>query len=325
MTQHPRPGVADGVGGGLALVVDDLACPLDGRPLRLVTGRVTCAADHSFDVARQGYVHLLPGPAPAAADTASMVAARAALQDAGHHRPLSEALASTVADAVAGSAGEAAASLARPAGAGEEAGGVAGVGEPRPAGGLVVDVGAGPGAHLAAVLDALPGTRGLAVDLSRYAARRAARRHPRAAAVVADVWRGLPIRTGAAQVVLDVFAPRHPEELARVTRPDGLLVVVTPGAQHLAPLVDELGLLRPAAGKTDHLDVALQDGFVLRDRWDLRWERALDPAAVQALVASGPSAHHVPPARVDRWLASAPLPVHVVFAATCSLYGRREG
>jgi 23S rRNA (guanine745-N1)-methyltransferase len=56
--------------------------------------------------------------------------------------------------------------------------------------GLVVDVGAGTGHHLAAVLDALTAHHGVALDVAKAAARRAARAHPRAAAVVCDVWRG---------------------------------------------------------------------------------------------------------------------------------------
>ncbi|MEP4394915.1 putative RNA methyltransferase, partial [Marinobacter sp.] len=37
-----------------------LACPLDGEPLSQADTCWRCPAGHSFDVARQGYLHLLP-------------------------------------------------------------------------------------------------------------------------------------------------------------------------------------------------------------------------------------------------------------------------
>ena len=63
-------------------------------------------------------------------------------------------------------------------------------------------------------------------------------------AVVADSWARLPVLDAALDRVLVVFAPRNGPEIARVLRPGGLLVVVTPAADHLAELVGPLGLLR---------------------------------------------------------------------------------
>jgi SAM-dependent methyltransferase len=171
-------------------VLDQLACPVCGEGLARRDATLRCRNGHSFDVARQGYVNLLTGAVPAGlGDSAAMVAARADFLAAGHYRPITEALV-------------------------------------RAAGGArrIVDVGAGPGHHLAAVAGAVPGRRGLALDASKHAARRAARAHPRVEAVVADVWRGLPLRDGAVDAVLDVFAPRHGAEFARVLAPGGALI-----------------------------------------------------------------------------------------------------
>src|SRR6185436_21008724 len=73
----------------LADVVDLLQCPVCGGALDCGAGVVQCRAGHSFDIARQGYVNLVPGRA----DTPEMVEARDAFLRAGHFRPLSEALA----------------------------------------------------------------------------------------------------------------------------------------------------------------------------------------------------------------------------------------
>ena len=54
-----------------------LRCPLCGAGFSPTSDSLRCPNGHSYDVARQGYVNLLPGGArPGTADTAEMVAAR---------------------------------------------------------------------------------------------------------------------------------------------------------------------------------------------------------------------------------------------------------
>ena len=169
---------------------------------------------------------------------------------------------------------------------------------------LVVDVGGGTGHHLAAVLDALPGVDGLVVDLSRDAARVAARAHPRMSAVVCDIRQGLPLLDGSVSVMLDVFAPRGGEEMRRVLRPDGRLLVVTPGSAHLRELAGVPGMLRVDGNKQERLERSLAPWFGLVDRRAAEWGMRLDRAAMRDIVSMGPSAHHVHPDRLDEALAA---------------------
>lgn len=231
-----------------------LRCPVCALGLRREGGAVRCAAGHSFDVARSGYLSLLPGGA-GTADTAAMVAARDRFLSAGHFDPVGDAVAAIV-------------------GAGP-----------------VVDVGAGTGRHLARVLAARDGP-GLAIDLSRQAARRAARAHPRIGAVVADAWRGLPLRDGVAGAVLSVFAPRGPAEAARVLGPGGRLVVVTPSPRHLTQLVGPLGLVAVDPDKDARLERQLA-GFRLLRAEPVERTLVLGADDVRDVVAMGPSARHV--------------------------------
>src|SRR5690606_26986989 len=99
------------------------------------------------------------------------------------------------------------------------------------------------GYYARAVLAAHPHLRGVCLDVSAPALRRAARAHERLAAVGADVWRPLPLRDGAAACVLSVFGPRNVPEIIRVLAPGGRLVVVTPTAQHLGELAGPLGMI----------------------------------------------------------------------------------
>ena len=156
--------------------------------------------------------------------------------------------------------------------------------------GPVVDLGSGPGDYLARVLGA--DRAGLALDSSPYALRRAARVHPRVGAVGCDVWRELPVRGEVAGTVIDVFSPRNGAEIARILRPGGTLVVVTPAQRHLAQLVDAFGLLMVDPSKQERLDAQLAPHLQRVDTTPLEFELTLAPEDATALVAMGPSAHH---------------------------------
>jgi 23S rRNA (guanine745-N1)-methyltransferase len=176
---------------------------------------------------------------------------------------------------------------------------------------------------MAGVLDRLPGAVGVVLDSSRYAARRAAGAHPRALAVVGDAWARLPVRDAAVDRVLVVFAPRNGPETARVLRPGGRLVVVTPAADHLAELVDPLGLLRVDPDKEARLSASLEPHLEPVATAVHREELRLDHAAVRALVGMGPHARHRSADELAAAVAGLPEPVDVTVAVRLGTYLRR--
>ncbi|GAC66420.1 methyltransferase domain-containing protein [Gordonia soli] len=251
------------------------ALAIDGGSLR-------CERSHSFDVARQGYVSLLDGRAVRLrSDTVDMVAARVRVHDSG--------LFTEIADAVADSI----ATLPRAGEAGSDGLDLAGVDRL-----TILDAGAGTGAYLAACLDRLNGesnrieARGVGVDLSKACARAIARSHPSAAAVVADIWRALPLATGSVDAILSVFAPRNVDEFVRVLRPDGVLAVVVPEPGHLAELRAPMQMLAIGDGKHDQLTDDLASEFVEVDHRRIRRTSSVTADLVADLVAMGPTAFH---------------------------------
>jgi 23S rRNA (guanine745-N1)-methyltransferase len=190
--------------------------------------------------------------------------------------------------------------------------------------GLVLDVGAGTGHHLAALLDARPGSVGVALDVSKAAARRSAHAHPAIGVVVADVWRRLPLVDGCVDVLLDVFAPRHGPEFQRVLRPDGTLIVVTPASEHLAELVGPLGLLTVESGKAGRLEESLGRWFEPVQRDACRYGLPLSRSDVARFVAMGPSAWHRSMADVAGRLAGWAEPVAVTFSVELTSYRPRR-
>lgn len=240
--------------------LDWLRCPICAAPLSAEARSLACPARHSFDVARQGYVNLLGRAAPANADSPAMLEARARFLATGSYSPVAAALAARAGDTR-----------------------------------RVVEVGAGTGYYLAHVLDAAPDAEGLATDVSVAAAKRCARSHERAAAIVADTWAGLPLRDGSVDLLLCVFAPRNLADFARVLRPGGRLLVVVPRTDHLAELRETHGLLKVAQDKADSL-IAELDGWSLVSRESVTAQLDLPAEAVADLIWMGPNAFHSVPA-----------------------------
>jgi 23S rRNA (guanine745-N1)-methyltransferase len=260
-----------------------LRCPVCEQTLSRTEKTLRCSAGHVFDLARQGYANLSNGQASHPGDTAEMVADRDSFLLAGHYAFIADALASYPSDG-------------------------------RP----VVDAGTGTGYYLARVLDATYESVGLGVDVSKAALRRAARAHPRAAAVLADLWRPLPIRSGTAALLLNVFAPRNGAEFHRVLRPDGLLLVVTPAPDHLAELIGAHGLIHVDPDKAARLDDTLGSHFTAIESRELRHGLKLTGPEVRTLIGMTPNAHHLPAeVRPDE-------AATVTAAVTVTAYGKKS-
>lgn len=243
-------------------ILRHLRCPACASALSEAGASLRCPFGHTFDRARQGYVSLLGPGAKPGGDTAPMVEARSRFLAAGHYAPLVTALWAIIERHL-------------------------------PSAGLLIEVGAGTAYYLAAVLERAPERVGLALDLSRYAARRAARAHPRLAAVVADATRPLPLADGGVALILDLFAPRNAPELRRLLRPDGFLIVVTPTAEHLAELREGLGLLAVDPAKERRLDETLGSRFRPLERSRCRFALQLPREDAARAAAMGPLGHHV--------------------------------
>lgn len=249
-----------------------LICPVCRLELRLRQpagrpARLSCANLHAFDAAKQGYFNLLTGKGTSfREDGAAMVAARAAFLDAGHYAPLARALAESVALAVSGTE------------------------DPR-----LLDAGAGTGYYLGQVLSGIPApATAVAMDISKFAMRRAAKL-PGTLALVWDLWRDLPMADASFDALINVFSPHNGAEFARVLRPGGIALVVTPLPGHLADGAELLGLLGIAGDKAAGVVSSMGPAFSLQATRELHVPLALSPEQAHDLAMMGPAGHHLDP------------------------------
>jgi 23S rRNA (guanine745-N1)-methyltransferase len=268
-----------------------LLCPVCRNLLELLAagpagqGRLVCPSGHSYDAARQGYFNLLVGKGTAfEADSADMVQARCDFLDAGHYRPLAAAVAAAVVPCLPGERG------------------------------AVLDAGTGTGHYLRSVLDeAAAHHRGkvaaLGLDISKFALRRAARLNPEAWNLVSDVWQPLPLADASVDAITVIFAPRNAAEFARVLRPTGRLVVVTPRSGHLAAIAAITGMLGIEEGKEARLTETMGSHFHPEKSIDVDVPLALTRRQAADLAFMGPAGHHLDQGHLAERLAGMSEPI----------------
>ena len=183
-------------------------CPICGEPLQREETVYRCPGRHNFDIAKEGYTHLLPANrkhSKMPGDDKGMAAARRAFLDKGYYAPLLGALC------------ELALFLAGP--------------EPR-----VLDTGCGEGYYTSGVFHALleagKTPRMAGIDISKFILRLAAKRAKEIEFAVASSYH-LPVADGSVDLILNCFSPLALEEFRRVLVPGGHFLYVVPSEKHL--------------------------------------------------------------------------------------------
>lgn len=218
-----------------------LACPLDGEPLHLAGHSWRCASGHSFDIAKQGYVNLLPVQQKRSqdpGDSNAMVAARQRFLNAGHYQPISEA----VSTAIVNHANERA--------EGETF--------------SCLDAGSGEGYYLRQLAHAAPASLSLSLmglDISKWAVLAAAKQDNKQAPFsrwVVGSNAHLPVQSAALNSVLCMFGFPVISEFARVLTTGGVLLQVEAGPNHLRELRE---IIYPTLKPSRSGELVVPEGF----------------------------------------------------------------
>ena len=237
----------------------ELVCPLCGDKLNRSDSCYRCSGNHSFDIARQGYVNLLtvqqkhslnPG------DTKKQVASRRAFLSAGFYQPIADALCRTALELKAV--------------------------------GPILDVGCGEGYYSSRLSDALQ-AKLVGLDISKEAVRRAAGTYKNALWLCATAAK-LPVPDASVGILTSLFALTMPGEFHRVLRSGGLFFQVLAAEDHLLGLKS---IIYPELKYKEKNTVPEVPGFELVCTVPIRFDFTVEGEQVVNLLSMTPHVYRI--------------------------------
>ena len=244
----------------------ELLCPICGNTLTRQDRRYVCEKNHSFDIARQGHVNLLPVQNKRSlnpGDTAQQVISRREFLDGGYYAPIRDALCNLAKD--------------------------------HGCRGPILDVGCGEGyysAELARILNADL----LGLDISKEAVRYAAGRYKNAAWICASAAR-LPVKDESVGLLTSLFAITIAEEFHRVLGADGAYIQVLAAEDHLLGLNN---IIYPELHHKEKFTTPELPGFRLAESRNLQFTFTVEGRQVQNLLSMTPHVYRIGKEGADR-------------------------
>jgi 23S rRNA (guanine745-N1)-methyltransferase len=193
----------------------NLVCPLDGEILQLSDKQLICCSGHSFDIAHEGYVNLLPvqfKKTKNPGDSKQMVVARRQFLNAGYYAPIAKHLCSYIVQYINTNPNL-----------------------------CVLDAGCGEGYYLEQILrnDSVQTVQAemslIGLDISKWAIIKAAKRNNRICWIVGSN-KSPPVVHGSVDIVICAFGFCNLEVFSQVLKSGGMLILINPASKHLIEL-----------------------------------------------------------------------------------------
>jgi 23S rRNA (guanine745-N1)-methyltransferase len=189
--------------------MNHLICPICAAELLVNTQGLSCANRHQYDRAKEGYFNLLPVQQKHSrepGDGKQQLQSRRAFLTAGFFAPLLTGLQKVIpADTT-----------------------------------TLLDIGCGEGYFTTWLSQHCYSADVYGIDIAKAGVRMAAKGAPaRLTYAVASSY-ALPVANESMDVITRIYAPSKDQELLRVLKPDGKLIIVTPGKNHLVGLREKI-------------------------------------------------------------------------------------
>lgn len=244
----------------------ELLCPICGSPLAKEDRQWKCENRHSFDIARQGYVNLLPVQQKRSlqpGDTREQVLSRREFLEGGFYSPIVEALCR----------------LAKEAGCS----------------GPILDAGCGEGYYSTRLAEAL-GANLIGLDISKEAVRCAAAKYKGPLWMCASAAH-LPVADHSIGLLTSLFAVTLPEEFRRVLKADGAFIQVLAAEDHLLGLKS---IIYPELHHKEKNSIPALHGFRLAKSVPVRFSFTVEGQQVQNLLSMTPHVYRIGKDGADR-------------------------
>jgi len=211
----------------------NLACPIDANKLEQTGKQLVCENGHSFDIARQGYVNLLPVQhkrSKQPGDSKAMVVARTNFLNAGFYQGVAEKLNEIV------------------------SAGIINDESINDKDNCILDAGCGEGYYFDFIFNSLKNEKGsnklsfIGLDISRDAIIQATKRNKQISWIVATN-RQPPVAENSVDIILCLFGFLSMDGFYKILKPGGLIITVDPGPEHLTELRE---IIYPEIKKYEH-------------------------------------------------------------------------
>ena len=245
------------------------ACPICRENLTLVESSLKCENRHSFDLAKFGYVNLVPQIKQSANYDKENFQNRQQILEAGFYQAILE----VVSDLLSNSKNAK----------------------------TILDIGCGEGFYSRKLQESHSEKTFYAFDISKDSVQIAAKSEPNWAVnwFVGDLAR-LPIKDASMDILLDIFSPANYGEFRRVLSKDGILIKVIPTKNHLKELRQKVQdqLIKKDYSNQD-IKNHFQDHFTILSSQTVSLTKPITAEQLQTLLSMTPLLFHIDQTKID--------------------------
>ena len=245
------------------------ACPICRENLTLVESSLKCENRHSFDLAKFGYVNLVPQIKQSANYDKENFQNRQQILEAGFYQAILE----VVSDLLSNSKNAK----------------------------TILDIGCGEGFYSRKLQERHPDKTFYAFDISKDSVQIAAKSEPNWAVnwFVGDLAR-LPITDASMDILLDIFSPANYGEFRRVLSKDGILIKVIPTKNHLKEIRQKVqDQLTNKDYSNQDIKNHFQEHFTILSSQTASLTKPITTEQLQALLSMTPLLFHVDQSKID--------------------------
>jgi len=186
-----------------------LICPICKSELKIIDNSYLCDHRHTYDIAKEGYVHLLPVQKKNSknpGDNKEMINARREFLEQGYYDPLVEQIINAI--EVKENAN-------------------------------ILDAGCGEGYYSHKLYEHFENTKILGFDISKEAVKKASKKYKDILFFIASV-NDIPVEHKSIDNYITTFAPIDQSEIKRILKEDGKAIIISAGPNHMREIAEKI-------------------------------------------------------------------------------------
>ncbi|MBS4218263.1 methyltransferase domain-containing protein [Bacillus sp. FJAT-49711] len=227
------------------------ACPICSSSMSIIElTSIVCEKNHTFDIAKQGYVNFLTRPVQSEYDK-ELFEARKIVIHSGLYEPLHKMIRVIIG---------------------------------KKEGPKILDTGCGEGSHLAHILKDVNEAVGVGIDIAKEGILTAAKSYSNMIWCVGDLAKS-PFSEESFDIILNILSPANYTEFTRLLKPDGLLIKVVPKSGYLKEIRN---LFYNGAYSNEQTVDRFKENFEQIDTYELSYKVPLHESLIQPLLRMTP-------------------------------------